>query len=339
MSFFKTLILTLALLGTSYASASETKFIKFATLAPQGSTWMKVMDELNLELQRETQGALKFKMFSGGVQGDEKDVVKKIKIGQLHAGGFTGVGIGEIAPQVRILDAPWLFNNYEEVDHVYKAFDKDLTEALDKAGYVLLGWTELGFVYVFSKSPINGPDEMKKNKMWVWEGDPIAEAAYKAIGVSPIPLSVVDVMSSLQTGLIDAVYGPPMGVVALQWFTRTKHIYGYPMADSSGAVLLSKKFFLTLTPAEQKTLTSLSAKHLRRLNVLTREENLKALDTLKKQGLTVSPPPNEATMKRYKELGAAARKELSGRLYTPELLARVEKSLEQLRAQKTPAKR
>lgn len=329
----------LAALFAAHAAAAETKHIKFATLAPEGSTWMKVLGDLNTELQEKTGGSLKFKMYPGGVAGDEKDVVRKIRIGQLHSAGFTGVGIGEIASELRILDAPWLFNSFEEVDHVYKTFDKEFAKALDKAGYVLLGWTELGFVYVFSKNPIASPDDMKKSKMWVWEGDPIAEAAYKAIGVSPIPLSVVDVMSSLQTGMIDAVYGPPMGVVALQWFTRTKHIYGVPMADSSGAVLLSKKFFESLKPEEQKILLEVSGRHLRRLNVLTREENIKALDTLKKQGLTVSAAPTAEILKRYQELGKSARKDLVGKLYTPELLARVEKSLDELRSKKpVPAK-
>lgn len=316
------------------SSAAEPKYIKFATLAPEGSTWMKVMGELSKELLEKSGGALKFKMYAGGVSGDEKDVVRKVRIGQLHAAGFTGVGIGEIAPQVRILDAPWLFNNYKEVDFIYKTFDKELTLALDKAGYILLGWTELGFVHIFSKKPINGPEDMKKNKMWMWEGDPIAQAAYKAIGVSPIPLSVVDVMSSLQTGLIDTVYGPPLGVIALQWFTRTKYIYSVPIADSCGAVLLSKKFFETLSGDEKKVLLEVSAKHLQRLNALTREENLKALDTLKKQGSIVSEKPTAETLKLYRDLGVKARKELAGKLYTPELLARVEKALEDFRSKK-----
>lgn len=318
----------------SLALGGETKTLKFATLAPEGSTWMKVMGELDKELQEKTQGRVRFKMYAGGISGDEKDVVKKVRIGQLHAAGFTGVGLGEIAPPVRILDAPWLFRGLDEVDFVYKRFDKDFTGALEKAGYVLLGWTELGRVHVFSKDPISSPADMRKAKMWVWEGDPIAQAAYQALGVSPIPLSVVDVMSSLQSGLIDAVYGPPMGVVALQWFTKCRHIYSVPMADSAGAVLLSKKAFDGLAPEDQKTLLAVSGAHLRRLTLLSREENEKALASLQKQGLTMSPRPDAATLKQYEELGAKARRSLAGKLYPAELLDRVEKALAEFRSGK-----
>jgi TRAP-type C4-dicarboxylate transport system substrate-binding protein len=308
--------------------------IKFATLAPEGSTWMKVMRDLDAELQEKTGGQLKFKMYPGGISGDEKDVVKKVRIGQLHAAGFTGVGLGEIAPDVRILDAPWLFRDVSEADYIYKKFDKELTGAIEKAGYVLLGWTELGRVYVFSKDPIDGIESMKRAKMWVWEGDPIAQAAYKAIGVSPIPLSVVDVMSSLQSGLIDAVYGPPMGVVALQWFTKCRHIYSLPIADAAGAVLLSKKIFDELPADQRKVLREASAKHLRALTLLSRRENETALDSLRKQGLKMSAKPSPETMQLYRDLGRSARRELAGKLYSAELLEKVEKALEDLRGGK-----
>jgi len=331
------MIISSLLLAVGLANVSAQpapKVIKFATLAPEGSTWMKVMTELDKELQEKTHGEIKFKMFAGGIQGDEKDVVKKVRIGQLQAAGFTGVGLGEIAPEVRILDAPWLFHNDKELDYVYKTFDKDLSAAIEKGGFVLLGWTELGPVYVFSKNPIADPEDMKKQKMWVWEGDPIAQAAYQAIGVSPIPLSIIDVMSSLQTGLIDAVYGPPMGVVALQWFTRAKHIYGTPMAMSTGAVLLSKKFFDTLTPEQQTILLDVSRRHLRELNELSRKENDEALVSLEKQGLTMSAKATPEMMKTYQDLGQKARRELVGKLYPAELLDRVEKSVSDLRSGK-----
>lgn len=330
MTIFSLAVL-LCLASPAAVRAEEPRVIKFATLAPEGSTWMKVMGALNAELQEKTGGRLKLKMYAGGVSGDEKDVVKKIRVGQLHAAGFTGVGLGEIAPEVRVLDAPWLLRDSAELDHVTKTFDKELRGAIEKGGYVLLGWTELGFVHVFSKKPIEGPADMRKSKMWVWEGDPIAQAAYNVLDVSPIPLSIVDVLSSLETGRVDAVYGPPMGVIALQWFTRTKFIYSVPIADASGAVLLSKKFFDALPEDLRKTLVALSAKHLRSLNELSRAENEKALTTLQKEGLTLSGRPDAATLELYQELGRKARRDLAGKLYSQELLDRVEKSLEALR--------
>ncbi|MBI4375153.1 MAG: TRAP transporter substrate-binding protein DctP [Elusimicrobia bacterium] len=323
MNFFKALW-ALALCASSAFAQPVT--IKFATLAPEGSTWMKVMSELNAELQARTNGQLKFKIYPGGVQGDERDVVRKIRIGQLQGAGFTGVGLGEIAPELRILDAPWLFRSHQEVDLVYRRFEPEFRSAVEKAGFVLLGWTELGWVHLFSREPIQKPEDLKRTRAWVWEGDPIAQAAFRALGVSPIPLSVVDVLSSLQTGLIDAVYGPPMGVVALQWFTRTKYIYPVPLAHSAGAVLVSKKTFDALSPEQRKALLEVGGKHLRRLTELARAENQEALKSLQKQGLVFSQAAEKAT-DFYDELGRKARRDLAGKLYSPQFLDRIEKAL------------
>lgn len=326
-----TLTLTLALVAPVRA---QTTALKFATLAPEGSTWMKVLTELSKELEQASGGKLKFKFYAGGVAGDEKDVVKKIRIGQLHGAGFTGVGMGEVAPDTRLLDTPWLFRSRSELESVRAKMGKDLEAALDKGGFVLLGWTDLGSVLVFSKHPIASPEDMKKAKMWVWEGDPIAQAAYKALGVNPVPLSVVDVMQSLQTGMIDAVYGPPLGVVALQWHTKLKNIFPVPIAESTGAVLVSKKFYEALPADQRKLLKDLSAKHLKRLNELTDAENDKALETLQKQGLLLAAKPGAAGMKRYEALGLSARTELSGKLYPAVLLDKALKEISSHRAGK-----
>ena len=323
--------LVLALLLAVPAGA-QTTAIKFATLAPDGSTWMKVLTELSQDLEKQSEGKLKFKFYPGGVAGDEKDVVKKIRIGQLHGAGFTGVGLGEIAPETRLLDAPWLFRSRSELESVRTKFTKELQAAVEKGGFILLGWTDLGSVYIFSKDAIAGPADMKKEKMWVWEGDPIAQAAYKALNVNPVPLSVVDVMQSLQTGLINGVYGPPLGVVALQWHSKVKHIYSVPIAESTGAVLISKSFFDKLDPAQKKLLLDVSAKHLKRLNEQTNSENDKALSALQKQGLELAAEPGADVRRKYEELGAGARKELAGKLFSVELLGKFEKELAALRA-------
>ncbi len=149
------------------------KYIKFATSGRPGRLDVDERHDTTCRRisRRPPAAELKFKILSRrGVPGEEKDVVKKIRIGQLQAGGFTGVGLGEIAPETRLLDAPWLFHNRRELVHVREKFSKDFAAAVEKGGFVVLGWTDLGSVYVFSKNPIAGPDDMKKAKMWVWEG-------------------------------------------------------------------------------------------------------------------------------------------------------------------------
>jgi TRAP-type C4-dicarboxylate transport system substrate-binding protein len=321
----------MSLLLLSGSPGYAQKLIKFATLAPEGSTWMKTMRQWDKELRKETNGELEFRIYAGGVAGDEKDVVRKIRLGQLHAGGFTGVGLGQIAPEVRVLDAPFLFDNTQEVDYIYEKFDTTWKKAFEKNGYVLLGWAEVGFVYFFTNSPVDDLTELKKIKMWLWEGDPIAEAAFQSLGVHPIPLSIADVMSSLQTGLIDGVYSSPLGVIALQWFTKTKYMYPYHLAHATGAVLISKKFFKELSPNHQKILLSTAKRHLKELTLLSREENKRALQTLKNSGLVLKDLPTKTLMAKYQSLGQQARQKLVGRVYSAQWLDQIEKALQEYR--------
>lgn len=319
----------LALLLAAQASAEGV--LKFATLAPEGSTWMKVMADYDRELQAKTAGRLRFKFYPGGVSGDEKDMVRKIRLGQLHAAGLTGVGLGEIAPVVRVLDSPFLFRAPEEVDRALRLYEGDLTRALEAKGFVLLGWTEVGFVHLFTNSPVTRPLDLKAVKMWVWEGDPIAAAAFKAFGIHPIPLSITDVMTSLQTGLVNGVYASPMAALALQWHTKTKFVSPVPLAYAAGAVLVSKKALEGLPEVSRKALKELGRSHLTRLTLLSREENRKAAETLVKEGLRFSATPSPEALKEYESLSAKARRELVGRLYPRELLDKFERSVAELR--------
>ncbi len=321
-----------AVIGLMPASLlAQPQLVKFATLAPQGSAWMNVMEELNVELKKETQGQLGFKIYAGGVAGDEKDVLRKIRIGEIQAGGFTGVGLGKIAPKFRILDSPWLFKNVAEVDFIRKKFQSDFEKAFEEKGFVLLGWTDLGFVHFFSRNPFSTPEALKKDKIWIWEGDPIAEAAFKVLGISPIPLSELDVMTSLQTGMIDTVYGPPLAVTALQWFTKMRFIDPVPMAYASGAVLISKTSFDSLDSQQKKTLKKVSARYLNRLNALSRKENEESIVSLEKEGLTLSPQPSAQTMSLYAKMGDRARVDLIGKLYSQKFIQEVESALKDFR--------
>lgn len=293
---------------------------------------MNIMREYDAAVRKESNGRVGFKIYGTSVQGDEKTVLRKIRIGQLHAGGFTGVGIGEIAPKVRILDTPFLARTYNEIDHVYQTFDKEFQGAIEEGGYVLLGWAEVGFVYVFTNSPIQKPDDLKKIKIWSWEGDPVAEVAFSALNINPIPLSIIDVLTSLQTGLIDAVYTSPLAAVSLQWFTRVKYMVEVPLADAAGAVLISKKYFDRMPQDLQEILVRNGRKYMAKLTALSREENKKSIDVLKKQGIQLIKV-SEADLRDYVQAGYRARRMLVGKLYTEEFLLRVEKSLEEHRQQ------
>ncbi|MBU2574791.1 MAG: TRAP transporter substrate-binding protein DctP [Elusimicrobia bacterium] len=309
--------------------------IKFATLAPEGSTWMKVMRQFSAELSSATQGRVKFKFYAGGVSGDEKDVSRKIRLGQLHSAGFTGVGLGEIAPEIRILDTPFLFKTPAEIDHVYSAFDADFRKIFESRGYILLGWAEVGNVYLFSNSPVTKPEDLKPVKMWIWEGDPIAEATFSALKLNPIPLSITDVMTSLQTGMINGIYASPLSVLALQWHTKMKYAFSLSIANASGAVVISKKLFNTLSKEDRKTMTAIADRQLKNLNAASRKDNKKSIATLKKEKITFTNPASPEIVSSFEKMGAQARLALVGKLYSKDLLDKIEAALKQFRAAKT----
>jgi TRAP-type C4-dicarboxylate transport system substrate-binding protein len=310
--------------------------IKFATLATEGTTWLNVLREYDAAVRKESGGRMGFKVYAGGVQGEDKDVMRKIRLGQLHSAGVTGVGVGEVSSRLRILDAPFLFQNYAEVDHLHSVMASEFEEEYRKNDFVLLGWAEVGFVYVLSNTPIRGQADMKGVKMWMWEGDQIAEAAFDALGVKPIPMSVVDVLTSLQTGLINAAYTSPLAGIALQWNTRVKYMMGTPLADACGAVLISKKKFDTLPPDCQEILLRNGRKYMAELTRKSREENAASIAAMKKSGIQVVEVTDKKTLAEFQTIGRNARQMLVGKLYDAPYLARIEKLLADFRS--TPSK-
>jgi TRAP-type C4-dicarboxylate transport system substrate-binding protein len=328
-SFVSFVIFSFAMLQS--AGAQEFT-IKFATVAPEGSTWMNVMKEYDQAIRKESNGRLGFKMYAGGVQGDEKDVLRKVKLGQLQSAGITGVGMTGIAPKVRILDSPFLFKSYDEADLIMNSFDAEFEKAFEEGGFVNLGWAEVGFIYIFTNTPVQSAADLRNVKMWMWEGDPIAEAAFKAMNVNPISLSITDVLTSLQTKLVDGVYTSPLAAIALQWFTRVKYMLNAPLADASGAVVISKKRFDELPPDLKEILVRNGKKMMRKLTLQSREDNAKSLDIMKKNGVTIVEPSSPQAMKEYEEIGRKARILLTGKLFSEELLKRVEAKLAEYRA-------
>lgn len=317
------------------SSAAQQFTIKFATVVPEGSTWLKVMHEYDETVRKESGGRLGFRIYAGGVLGDERDALRKMRLGQIQSAGFTGVGLGEILPEVRILDAPLLFRSYDEVDYVTERFADRFSKGFEKKGYVPLGWSESGFVYVFTKKKVQTLDDMRGVKMWMWEGDPVSKATFKAFGIVPIPLSIVDVNTSLQTGLIDGVYVSPLGALALQWWTRVKYMFDLPLADAAGAILITKKMFDRLPGDLQEILIRNGRKYTRILTEKTRVENQKARRVLQKNGIVIVSPPDTASVAELYETGRKARRMLVGKLYSKELLEAVEQAVAEFRRQRS----
>ncbi len=315
------------------AQAGDKHVIKFATLAPEGSSWMKSMHSLADKVKEATDGNVSFRFYPGGVSGDEKDVIRKMRIGQLHGAGFTGVGLGEILSEVRVLDLPFLFETDEEIQHVYKKMNDYFSGRYEEKGYVLLGWVPVGWVHFFSQQPIRSVEDLRQSKPWMWEGDPLVEEAYEGLKVQPIPLSITDVLLSLQTGMVDTVYSSTQGALALQWFTKVKYVSRLRMGYATGGVLISKRQFDKLPESYQAAVKKIGAECLQELVQLIQSDNVKAEKVLENNGVKWVALPDEKAMGPFHEAGAFVRKNLAGTYIPVELLDRVLNHLKELRTQ------
>lgn len=330
--FLATVILTIATRSASlHAGAKPKTVIKFATLAPDGSTWMKVMRSFDAELRQQTDNRVGFKFYPGGVQGDEMDVLRKIRNGQLHAGGFTGFGLGAIVSGFRAMELPFMYQNLGEVDYTRKKMDPYYTQQFEDKGFTILGWADVGFIYLYSDEPIRSPQDLQNAKVWTWSGDKLAAIFFKAFQISPIPLALPDVLTSLQMGVVNAVYAPPLACIALQWFTRVRYMTDVPITYGFGAMLVSNKIVKKLSADDATTLHELGEKYATMLIDKTRVQNRESIDIIQAEGveiIQVDPAITEA----FFALGRGAWKDGVGDLYPAELLDRVATTVEEYRA-------
>jgi TRAP-type C4-dicarboxylate transport system substrate-binding protein len=276
-------------------------------------------------------------MYSGGVMGDEPDVLRKIRKGQLHGGMFTGYGIGRIYSPARVLEMPFLFKDVDESDYVREQIMPDLEAGFRENGFELLGWPEVGFIHFFSTKPMTSIDAIKQQRIWLWQGDPLGEAFFKASDINPIPLSIMDVYTQLSAkhGSIDTVYTSTFGAIALQWYTKLKYATHIPLTNAIGGVVVSSRFYDKL-PADLQQLLKASGKKMGddiRLNA--RAENSKSIGLLQKNGIEFMLDWDEVDMNEMLTMRDDAAAYLEKTDYIPaNMFAKTKKMLSDYREQK-----
>ena len=233
------------------AGTTATADIKIATVAPDGSHWLGQMKAGADEIRMRTDGRVIMKFYPGGVMGNDVQVLRKIRVGQLHGGAFTSGGLAERYNGMSAYGIPLLFRSADEVDTVRAKIDPLMAAGLDKAGFVSFGFTEGGFANLLSNAPIHSVDEMRRKKVWVPEGDEISFLAMETMGLSPVVLPVTDVLTGLQTGLIEIAFASPVTSLVLQWHTKVKYITALPLSYSMGIFAIEKNAFSSLMPADQ----------------------------------------------------------------------------------------
>jgi len=282
--------------------------LKIATLSPEGSVWMQKMREGAEELARRTDNRVKIKYYPGGVMGDDKAVLRKIRIGQLHGGAVISGSLSKFYPDNQIYNLPLKFKSFEEVDYVRKFLDRRIIDGLEKNGFVTFGIAEGGFAYVMSKVPIRTVDEMRQQKVWIPDNDPMILEAVKAFDITPFLLSIADVRAGLQTGLINTVTTPPIGAVALQWHTQIKYLMYEPFLYIYGVLAVDRKAFEKISHDDQRLFREIMGRVFRELDRLNREDNVKALEALRKQGIEFIKPPAQALKKWYNDAEAVPKR-------------------------------
>ena len=285
---FLNLLLTSALfLCSQSAIAQKTYTLKFATLMPTGTSWTNTFDDWIKEVEVKSQGRLKFKMYPGGIMGDEPDVLRKIRKGQLHGGLFTGYGIGRIYSPARILELPFLFKNNLEIDYVRDQLMPDIESGFRENGFELIGWPEIGFIHFFSKHKIQSIADIRKSRIWLWQGDPLGEALFEAANIKPVPLSIIDVYSQLSAkhGSIDTVYISTFGAIALQWHAKVRYATHISVTNATGAVVISNKFYDKLPKDLQQLLKTSGKIASNTIREQTRIENIKSKQLLIDNGI------------------------------------------------------
>jgi TRAP-type C4-dicarboxylate transport system substrate-binding protein len=331
----------LVLLPFSSLWASEVHTLKFATLIPTGTSWTKLLDDWIKEVETQSKGRIKFKMYPGGVMGDEPDVIRKMRKGQLHGGLFTGYGIGRIYSPARVLEMPFLFKNTDESDYVRDKLMPEIEIGFRKNGFELLGWPEVGFIYFFSKHRVDSLEDVKKRRIWLWQGDPLGEAFFKASEVAPVPLSIIDVYTQLSAkhGSIDTVYSSPFGAIALQWHSKLKYGTKIPLTNAIGGLIITDKYFNSL-PDDLKSLLKTTGKRVgKEIRTQARAENERSIQILKDSGMEFLWSREEIEFTKLLELRDKAAKHLEDTNYIPrELFSRVRKLLADVRTEELSGK-
>lgn len=311
----------------------EVKVIKIGTLAPEGSSWMKTLNTINAEVAEKTKGRVAFKIYAGGVLGDEKDMMRKMQIGQLHGVALTSGGLATLFQDIDVIHIPFFFRDYGEVDYVLKKMGPYFRKGLEEKGYVLLGWSEAGFVYLMSTNPITTMNELKKGKVWIWHESPMARAIFNEAGVSAIPLAVPDVLVGLQTGIVDVVYTPPTGAILLQWFTKVKYLTDVPLSYIGGGLVVRRDVFKKIDPADQQIILDTFQRHLDQLKGITRQENQEAISVMQRHGVKVVTPPQDQVLE-FKKLSEKALSRFVNQTFSQKVLSEVTYHIEQYRKEK-----
>jgi TRAP-type C4-dicarboxylate transport system substrate-binding protein len=304
--------------------------IKLGTLAPNGSTWHTLLKEMGQKWEQASGGKVKLRIYPGGVLGNEGDMVKKMRIGQLQAAALTTIGLHDIAAEAQAVDVPMMIDSWATLDYVMARMAPKLERTIESKGYIVLGWSEVGFVRFFSTKKMASLAEMQKAKMFCWEGDPASAEAWRAAGFHPVVMSSTDIVPGLQTGLIDTVALAPLYAYSSRMFERAKYMLDLPWAVLTGGTVVRKDEW-DKVPADLKPkLIEISREYNKKVALEVRRMDNEALENMTRQGLVVVKPTDPAEFKKAAEKAYSV---VRGKVVPAEAFDEVRKLVEEAKAQ------
>jgi TRAP-type C4-dicarboxylate transport system substrate-binding protein len=326
-----------ALAGAPRHAAADNVELRIATLAPSGSPWMEVLDKAADEIKTKTSGRVTMKYFEGGQQGDERDFVRKIKLGQLDGAAVTAIGLAMIDESIRVLELPMMFQSAEELDYVADKMWPYFQKKFAAKGFLLNDRGEVGWVYFLSKNKVESLNDLKGQKLWMWGDDQLVGAMFKKLGLNGVPLGVPEVDAGLTSGKINAAYGSPVAAVALQWYSKVKYMTSMPMSFAIGATVISNDAVKKLSAADQQIVSDIGKANAKKLRKVIRKANEDAKSTMTRKGITVVNTP-VTMVDEFTKQSQDAWKDMTGKIYSKEELDMVLKYRDEFRA-KHPAKK
>lgn len=317
------LVAALAVALSAGAAQAQSVERRVATLAPPGSSWMKVLDKGAQAIEKATSGRIKTKYYSGGSQGDERDVVRKMRLGGIDGAALTSVGLSMIYSGIRVLELPRLFNNVQQMDCVRDKMWPYFQKKFLEQGYVLGEPGDVGFIYFMSKDKVETMDQLRATKVWMWTDDKLVRAMFKKLRVNGVPLGVPNVLPSLQSGRINACYGSPLAAVALQWAGNIKYMTSMPMSYAIGGTVMRKDVWNKASPEDLKVQETVSKNLGSVMRKTIRGDNNSAQATMIRKGVQVVNT-NAGMIAEFDRAAQEVWNELAGDVYTRDELKMVQ---------------
>ena len=277
----------LFLMVSEFAAARKT-IIKMATLAPEGTPWHALIAKMGERWSEETNGNVRLRIYPGGIVGDERDMIRKMRIGQIHGAAISAEGLSEVNPQYTYCFIPLFFQGYDDIDFIRNQIKDDLISGAEKNGVKVLTMVDVGWVYWFTKDRVITPDDLKSQKIWTWAGDYKTAKLWDEAGFNAIPLSVPDVHSSLQTGLVNAMAFPPLYVAANQYFGITSNMLNMKWGILTAALVVDLKIWKRIKPKYQNIMQKVSDEIGLEYQLNNRKEEDDAVEVMKEYGLQVN---------------------------------------------------